>query len=189
MAGFPSSIAGGSKVVWRETRIWEDVPIADRTGSIDPAAWDLAYKIAGQVTALWTSTSNGGEWLFILEKAATALLPPGEYWAQFQLTDRANANNQFLGDRIPLKVEEDFGKISSPADFRTQAEKELVLLEAAIAAILEGKASSYSLAGRSVTALDLTALYSRQARIKARIDREKNKSLFSSSLTRFNRPQ
>jgi hypothetical protein len=189
MTGFPSSIVNGSKIVWRESRVWEDIPIADRTGSIDPAAWDLAYRIAGTTTALWTSTANGGEWLFILEKATTALLPPGDYWAQFQLTDRADASNQFLGDRISLKVEENFGAISSPADFRTSAEKELSQIEAAISAILEGKAASYSLAGRSVTALDLTALYNRQARIKARIDREKNQRFFNSSLIKFNPPQ
>lgn len=65
----------------------------------------------------------------------------------------------------------------------TQAELELSAVNTAILAILNGKSSSYSLAGRSVSALDLNTLYGIQAKLKARVARENGVS--TKSLIRF----
>lgn len=59
---------------------------------------------------------------------------------------------------------------SSPSP--TQAEQELAAVNAAILSILQGKSSSYSLAGRSVTVLDLNTLYQIQGKLSAKIARE-----------------
>lgn len=60
----------------------------------------------------------------------------------------------------------------APGASMSQAEQEFAAVNAAILAILEGGSSSYSLAGRSVTALDIETLYKIQGKLRARIARE-----------------
>lgn len=55
--------------------------------------------------------------------------------------------------------------------------QELALINAAITAILEGKAQSYSMNGRDVTRLDLNDLWKRKNELEAAIARDS--SIFS----------
>lgn len=50
--------------------------------------------------------------------------------------------------------------------------QELALINAAITAILEGKAQSYAINGRSVTRLDLASLWKRKSDLEIAISRD-----------------
>ena len=55
----------------------------------------------------------------------------------------------------------------------------LALVEAAIEALVTGGAESYSIGSRSVTKLDLAALFKQRNELQIRVDRESGRSPFS----------
>lgn len=165
MAAIPASFTAGDLVTWTQERAPEDATAITaylRTN----AASGATVAASGPVNGVWT---------FTLPAATTAQLTPGEWRLQEIATTPAGA---VTVNSASFSITQSLAYVGNPTavDLRSQAQKDLDDVEAAIRALTTG-AQEYWIGnsgnGRKVRRADLAELIKWRDRLKAQVAAEK----------------
>ena len=167
----PAQIRAGDTVQWIE-------PAAtDLDGNpATSATWTLTVFLRTNTasegaTASGAARSDGG-WDLALSAATTGGFDAGIWYWQQRITSGSTVISTGSGT---LEVLPALNYDGTPAAFdgRSQAEKDLEAVQAAIRAIISKGAKQYTIGSRSFTANDLGQLMQREAQLKAIVARER----------------
>lgn len=179
----PPSITAGVDVVWT------DVATTDIFGnSVTSATHNLTYyfrlNTAGEgVTA--TGTTYGDGWQVTIPAATSAGMNPSTGW-YFQAVLTAISGGAVTEySRGQIEVQASLAYAGSPAAFdgRTQAQKDLDAVQAAIRSLMTGGATQeYRIGNRSLKRYDLADLLALESQLKATVVRENKAKIIASGL-------
>ena len=167
----PASITAGSTQQWIE-------PVAtDPAG--DPAtsaSWTLSITFrtntAGEgATVTGTARSDGG-WDVALSAATTTSWDAGTWYWQTRINSGSDVVIVGSGTTTVM-ASLDYSGDPGAFDGRSQAEKDLDAVQAAIRSIISKGAKQYSIGSRSYTSQDLGQLMQRESQLKAIVARER----------------
>ena len=166
----PASIVAGSTVTWIEP------PALVTDSPATSASWTLQVSFrtntAGEgATAAGTARADGG-WDVALSATTTESWDAGTWYWQKKITSGAVVVVIGSGTTEVLPSL-DYTGDPTAFDGRSQAEKDLEAVQAAIRAIISKGAKSYSIGSRSFTSNDLGLLMQREAQLKAIVARER----------------
>ena len=173
MFNIPKQFTQGDRITWKE-----------KLDQYNPATDNLSCFIRGQNGSLdLTATplpsaspllgGTEGGWEFLIPEVSSATLAPGGYKVQFVIVTTAKGR-QTLGE-AELEVCPSFEDLTT-FDVRDADEIELEAITKAIAQVVSGGIVEYQIKGRKVTYQDLNTLTDRQAYLRNRIAKRKNKS-------------
>lgn len=160
------------EVVAGDSVSWDDCAFRDNLGnSIDSGGWTLAYSFRGPTSLDLIAVSNGSGWKTTLSTVSSAALQTGVYYWQSYATKGAERVNLSSGQ---LNVKQDLSQaITTPYDGRTQSQKDLEAVQAAMRAIVSGGAvAEYTIGTRSVRKMAMADLLNLESVLKARVYRE-----------------
>jgi hypothetical protein len=167
----PAEITAGSTLQWIEPAGTD--PAGDPATS---ASWTLTISFrtntAGEgATITGTARADGG-WDVALSAAVTGAWDAGVWYWQRKITSGSDVVITGSGTTTVLAS---LAYTGTPEAFdgRTQAEKDLEAVQAAIRAIVSGQSKQYSIGSRSFTKLELGVLMQREAQLKALVARER----------------
>ena len=180
---FPAVINEGDTVKWR------DVAAADSLGNpITSSIWTLKYYFRfdrNQHGATATGTAYGTGWEFSLSATTTDGFTAGDtgYW-QAVATRTSPSETVTLGTG-QFQVLANLAYTGNPGaiDNRSQVQKDLDAVQAAIRAIISGGVvKQYTIGNRSLSKYDLTDLLSLETKLKADLKREQMAQLIANGL-------
>ncbi len=160
---FPSQIYVGDAVSWTDT--------------VAPTAASFTYYFRTNAAsgATVAGTLSNGVWSFALSAATTSSFATGQWFYQAVSTTAGAPTTHYTGDFI-VSPSLSYAGAPTALDLRSQAEIDLVAVEAAIRALATG-AQEYRIGtptgGRMVKRADLAQLIAWRDRLKADIAREK----------------
>lgn len=163
MATIPAAFQQGDYVSWTET----DAP--------DGASAIVCYlrtNAASGATIGGVNTAEG--WVFVIEAAATQAFTPGDWFAQFRATVGGDPIT-YRQARFTVERSLAYSGSAGAIDLRTQAEKDLADVEAAIR-VVSGSAQEYRIGvgdgARLVKRANLPELIAWRDRLKAEVRKE-----------------
>ena len=167
----PAQITAGSTVQWIEPAAKD--PAGDPATS---ATWTLqiAFRTntAGEGATVNGSARSDGGWDVALSAATTTSWDAGTWYWQTKITSGSDVVIVGSGTTTVL-ASLDYSGDPTAFDGRSQAEKDLEAVQAAIRAIISKGAKQYSIGSRSYTSNDLGQLMQREAQLKAIVARER----------------
>jgi hypothetical protein len=167
----PRTITAGDSITW------SDAAAVDAGGDpIDSSDWTLRYYLrtnaASEGATVTGSAATGGGWDFTIAAATSTAFDAGTWHWQAQATYGSLVTTLGTG---PLRVLAALAYAGTPAalDGRSQAEKDLEAVQAAIRTIVEGGITQYAIGSRQATKLDLGKLMERESCLKGIVARER----------------
>jgi hypothetical protein len=179
----PPSITAGVDVVWT------DVATTDIFGnSVTSATHNLTYyfrlNTAGEgVTATGTAYDSG--WQVTIPAATSAGMNPSTGWYFQAVLTAISGGAVSEYSRGQIEVQASLAYAGSPAAFdgRTQAQKDLDAVQAAIRSLMTGGATQeYRIGNRSLKRYDLADLLALESQLKATVVRENKAKIIASGL-------
>ena len=171
----PRTITSGDKVWWFDEYLSGINPDTGGTISYSPTTHTLKHFLRGASQLDVIATDNGdGRWLSTISAVESSALVVGDYWVQVAVED-ANGDRTTL-DTVQVKVTPNLATVATEYDGRSNAQKQLDLVESAITDIVTNGVSSYSIKGRSATYQDLNNLRTLRDELRIRVSRERNPS-------------
>lgn len=179
----PPSITAGVDVVWT------DVATTDIFGNaVTSATHNLTYyfrlNTAGEgVTATGTAYADG--WQITIPAATSAGMNAGTGWFFQAVLTAISGGAVSEYSRGQIEVQASLAYAGSPAAFdgRTQAQKDLDAVQAAIRSLMTGGATQeYRIGNRSLKRYDLTDLLALESQLKATVVRENKAKIIASCL-------
>ena len=177
----PAQIRAGDTVKWR------DVASADVFGNPVSSAdgWALYYYLRTNTAsegATVTGSAYGTGWEFSIAQGTTAAFDVGQwYW---QAEARKSGEHITLGAG-QLEVLPGLNYAGSPAAFdgRTQAQKDLDAVQAAIRSMISGGAvAEYTIGSRRLKKMEMADLLTLESSLKAEVKREQKAALIANGL-------
>ena len=177
----PAQIRAGDTVKWR------DVASADAFGNPVSSGngWALYYYLRTNTAsegATVTGSAYGTGWEFSIAQGTTAAFDTGQwYW---QAEARKSGEHITLGAG-QLEVLAALSYAGSPAAFdgRTQAQKDLDAVQAAIRAMISGGAvAEYTIGSRRLKKMEMADLLTLESSLKAEVKREQKAALIANGL-------
>ena len=176
----PAQIRAGDTIRWR------DVAGRDNLGNpISSSSWTLTYYLRFNKThegATVVGTAYGTGWEFLIAQGTSTGFDAGQwYW---QAEARNSGVHQTLGAG-QLEVLPGLSYTGTPGAFdgRTQAQKDLEAVQAAIRAIISGGAvAEYTIGNRRLKKMEMTDLLMLEGKLKAEVKREQAASLAANGL-------
>lgn len=170
----PPSITAG------DSATWEDKPGRTLLGEqVTSANWALTYVIHSQGLTL-TGTPYGDGWRTSITAAQSATLTAGtHYWQAYATkgTDRVT-----LGSG-QLQVAANLAAAAPGYDARSQAQKDLDAVQAAMRAIVSGGAvQKYVIGNRELTKMAMSDLLTLESKLKADVARERRAELIANGM-------
>ena len=170
------------------TAIWVDDATVDIFGAaVDNTTYSLTYYLrantAGEGVTIASVAYESG-WKTTLAAATTSAMDAGTWYFQAVATKLSDASVLELG-RGSFTVEVSLAYAGTPGAFdgRSQAQKDLEAVQAAIRAIISGGGvSEYRIGNRSLKKYDLTELLALESRLKADVVREKKAEMIANGL-------
>ena len=177
----PSIIVAGTTIEWVDK-----ATTAGINESITSPDWILEYYLRTNTaseghTVQGTQYSNSTGWQFTISATDSAAFDAGNwYWAARAF----KSGKVFELGTGELEVKQSLQYSGTPAaiDNRTQTEKDLDAVEAAIRAMVADKAQEYSIGNRTFKRIDIKDLRDRDSQLKAIVLSEKRYSLKSQGL-------
>ena len=167
----PSEIRQGDTVKFRDDSTQDDLG-----NQIDSSGWTLSYSLRTNTASMGvqpTSTAYGTGWETTISSGTTGLMQPGRWYWQARATKGAEVITLGSGETEVL-ANLHYSGTPSAYDGRSQAEKDLADVEAAIRGIAQGGASKeYRIGTRMLKRYDLSELLVLKSQLKAEIVREK----------------
>ena len=167
----PAQITAGSTVQWIEPAATD--PAGDPATS---ASWTLQITFrtntAGEGATVNGSARSDGGWDVALSAATTTSWDAGTWYWQAKITSGSDVVIVGSGTTTVL-ASLDYSGDPTAFDGRSQAEKDLDAVQAAIRAIISKGAKQYTIGSRSYTSNDLGLLMQREAQLKAIVARER----------------
>jgi len=177
----PYEITAGTTVKWVD-----EATTAGLNQVISSPDWTLKYYLrtnAGNEghTATGTQYVNSTGWQFTISASDSAGFDAGDwFWSAIATKD---SDVFILGEgQLIIRQSLIYTGTPTPIDNRTQNEKDLDAVTAAIRAMVEDKAQEYSIGNRTFKRIDLDKLENLQAKLKSRVASEKRYSLISQGL-------
>ena len=165
---------------------WRDDAGVDNLGNtVSSATYTLTYYLRTNTThegATVVGTTYGTGWEFTIIAATTAAFDAGEWFFQAVATKTGSTITLGSGQ---LQVLTALSYTGQPAAFdgRTQTEKDLDAIQAAIRALLSnGVVKQYSIGNRSLTKYELPDLLALETKYKAELKREQKAQLIANGL-------
>jgi len=176
----PSTIRAGDTVKWRD-----DASVDVFGNEITSSDWTLKYYLRTNTAsegATSTGSAYGTGWEFTLAASTTADFDAGNwYWTAVATKDSEVIT---LGNGS-LTVEAALTYSGTPGAFdgRTQAQKDLDAVQAAIRAIVDGGVvQEYRIGTRNLKKYDLPDLIQLEGKLKAEVKREQQAELIANGL-------
>jgi hypothetical protein len=176
----PTTIRAGDTVKWRD-----DASVDVFGNEITSSDWTLKYYLRTNTAsegATSTGSAYGTGWEFTLSASTTADFDAGNwYWTAVATKDSEVIT---LGNGS-LTVEAALTYSGTPGAFdgRTQAQKDLDAVQAAIRAIVDGGVvQEYRIGTRNLKKYDLPDLIQLEGKLKAEVKREQQAELIANGL-------
>lgn len=176
----PAQIRAGDTVTWR------DEAARDNLGNaIDSSSWTLTYYLRTNTasegaTVVGTAYSSG--WTFTISATTSGGFDAGQWYWQALAT--AGSEKLTLGAG-QLEVLAGLNYTGTPGAFdgRSQAEKDLDAVQAAMRAIISGGAvAEYSIGSRRLKKMEMADLIQLEAKLKAEVKREQAATMVANGL-------
>ncbi|HNA51079.1 MAG TPA: hypothetical protein PK594_09535 [Mycobacterium sp.] len=168
--GEPASVTAGD--TWEWIKDFKDYTPTDGSGT-----WTLSYAIVGPDKLIWDaswSVAGTGDWTITIPAASTANLTTGTYrWTAILTGGSGFSGERATPDSGVFHVQPNPALLAA-GDTLSSAAKNLVVVEAAIAGRLTADMQSYSIGGRSVTAIPMNELMALRTRFREELWRERN---------------
>ena len=176
----PAQIRAGDTVTWRD-----DAARDNLGNAIDSGSWSLTYYLRTNTVsegAIVTGTAYGTGWQFTISQATTAGFDAGQWYWQ------AEARNSGVHHTIgsgQLEVLAGLSYSGTPGAFdgRSQAQKDLDAVQAAIRSIIAGGAvAEYTIGSRRLKKMEMADLLALEGKLKAEVKREQAAQLMANGL-------
>jgi hypothetical protein len=176
----PSEIRAGDTIQWR------DVEGVDNLGNtVSSAAYTLTYYLrfnAASEGATVVGTAYGTGWEFSIAAATSVNFDAGTWYWQAVATKTGSTITLGSGQSTVLAALS-YSGTPGALDGRSQAQKDLDAVQAAIRAIVSGGvAKEYTIGNRSLKKYDLTDLLALETKLKADVNREQKAQLIANGL-------
>jgi hypothetical protein len=178
---FPAKFTGGDLVKWRLgagiNHIGDEVTNENYT-----VKYYFRCNVASEGVTV-TGTSYGQGWEFEISASDSLAMDPGN-WHYQALGTRTSPDDTVTLARGSFEVLRSLAYTGTPGalDLRTQVEKDYDAVRAAIRAMIDDKAKSYTIGTRTYTRIDLPDLIARESQLKAQLMREQRQSLRAQGL-------
>jgi hypothetical protein len=176
----PSQIRAGDTIKWRD-----DAGVDNLGNAITSATWTLTYYLRfdhNNEGATVVGTAYGSGWEFVISQATSAAFDAGQWYFQAEATKSGEHVTLGAGQ---FEVLPSLSYTGSPTAFdgRSQAQKDLDAVDAAIRAIVTGGVvRQYSIGNRSLSKYDLSDLLALQSQLKAQVIREQKAEAIANGL-------
>ena len=175
----PKKIYAGTTIKWRD-----DSAVGPLNESITSADWTLTYYLRTNTTHeghTVAGTSYGTGWEFTISATDSAAFDSGDW---FFYAEATKGSEKFTLGNGQLEVLASLTYTGQPAAFdgRTQAEKDLDAVTAAIRAIIADKAAEYSIGNRTFKRVDLAELRSRESQLNYIVNLERRRAKIANGL-------
>jgi hypothetical protein len=176
----PSEIRAGDTIQWR------DVEGVDNLGNtVSSAAYTLTYYLrfnAASEGATVVGTAYGTGWEFSIAAATSAGFDAGTWYWQAVATKTGSTITLGSG-QLTVLAALSYSGTPAALDGRSQAQKDLDAVQAAIRTIVSGGvAKEYTIGNRSLKKYDLTDLLALETKLKADVNREQKAQLIANGL-------
>jgi len=156
---------------------WIEPAATDPAGEpATSASWTLQISFrtntAGEGATVNGSARSDGGWDVAISAATTTSWDAGTWYWQTKITSGSDVVIVGSGTTTVL-ASLDYTGAPTAFDGRSQVEKDLEAVQAAIRAIISKGAKQYSIGSRSYTSQDLGQLMQREAQLKAIVARER----------------
>ena len=179
----PPSITSGVDAVWVDAET-VDVFVDSVTSTTHSLVYYFRLNINAQALTSTSVASNSG-WKTTLSAAATTSVDPSPNWFfQAVLTKIGDSTVQEYS-RGQIEIRPSLAYTGTPGAFdgRTQAQKDLDAVKAAIRSIVAGGAvSEYRIGTRNLKRYDLSELLELESRLKSIVAKENKAKLIASGL-------
>ena len=176
----PSQIEAGDTVQWRD-----DAGVDNLGNAVSSATYTLTYYLRTNNThegATVVGTAYGTGWEFTIAAGTSAAFDAGDWYFQAIATKTGSTITLGTGQ---LQVKTTLSYTGQPAAFdgRTQTEKDLDAIQAAIRSLLNnGIVKEYTIGNRSLKKYDLPDLLALETKYKAELKREQKAQLIANGL-------
>jgi hypothetical protein len=176
----PSQIRAGDTVKWR------DDPSTDVFGnSIDSATWTLTYYLRTNTAsegATVVGSAYGTGWELTIAAATSVSFDAGNWYWQ-AIASKASEKFTLGSGQFEVLAALNYTGTPGALDGRTQSQKDLEAVQAAIRAMISGGAvAEYTIGNRTLKKLELTDLLALESTIKAQVVREQKAALIANNL-------
>ncbi len=176
----PAQIRAGDTVAWR------DEAARDNLGNaITSSSWTLTYYLRTNTAsegATVVGTSEGAGWQFTIAAGTSAGFDAGQWYWQALATSGADKLTIGSGQ---LQVLAGLSYTGAPGAFdgRSQAQKDLDAVQAAIRSIISGGAvAEYTIGSRRLKKMEMADLLALESNLKASVKREQAAQLMANGL-------
>ena len=176
----PSEIRAGDTIQWR------DVAGVDNLGNeVSSSDYTLTYYLrfnAASEGATVVGTAYGTGWQFSIAAATSVNFDAGTWYWQAVATKTGSTITLGSG-QLTVLAALSYSGTPAALDGRSQAQKDLDAVQAAIRTIVAGGvAKEYTIGNRSLKKYDLTDLLALETKLKADVNREQKAQLIANGL-------
>ena len=176
----PTTIRAGDTVKWRD-----DSTVDTFGNSISSAAWTLTYYLRTNTAtdgAIVTGSAYGTGWEFTIAAGTTINFDAAKWYWQAVATKDSEVLTLGNGT-FTVNAALTYSGTPGAFDGRTQAQKDLEAVQAAIRAILNGGVvQEYRIGTRNLKKYDLADLLQLEGKLKADVKREEQAELIANGL-------
>lgn len=177
----PAEIRAGDTIKWRDN--------AGRDAFGNPvssgAGWVLTYYLRfnhNNEGATVVGTSFGNGWEFNIAQATSAAFDAGQWYWQAEAT-KSGEHITLGAGQLKVLASLSYAGNASAFDGRSQAQKDLDAVQAAIRALISGGVvKEYSIGNRSLKKYELADLLTLEGTLKAEVKREQAAQLMANGL-------
>jgi len=178
----PSTIRAGDTVKWRD-----DASTDVFGNEVTSSVWTLKYYLRTNTAsegATITGSAYGTGWEFTISATTSAAFDAGNWYWQAIATRSDPAETLTLGNgSFVVKAALSYSDTPGAFDGRTQAQKDLDAVQAAIRAIVDGGVvQEYRIGTRNLKKYDLPDLIQLEGKLKAEVKREQQAELIANGL-------
>ena len=176
----PATIRAGDTVKWR------DEPSVDAFGNtVSSGTWTLTYYLRTNTAsegATSVGTAYGQGWEFTIAAGTSSGFDAGQWYWQALAT--SGGSKVTLGSgQLTVLASLSYAGTPGAVDGRSQAQKDLDAVQAAIRAIVSGGvAKEYTIGNRNLKKYDMADLLQLEAKLKAEVKREQMAELIANGL-------
>ena len=176
----PSEIRAGDTIQWRDVAGVDNLGNAVSSSDYTLTYW-LRYNAASEGATV-VGTAYGTGWQFSIAAATSVNFDAGTWYWQAVATKTGSTITLGSGQSTVLAAL-NYSGTPGALDGRSQAQKDLDAVQAAIRAILSGGVTKeYTIGNRSLKKYDLTDLLALETKLKADVNREQKAQLMANGL-------
>lgn len=141
-----------------------------------PNLYTLSVAIRGAGSLDLEAVTSNDDYLLTITKTQSGLLAAGDYSYQARITEDADEENVVTVETGSFKVLPNLAAIEGDYDARSPKQKQLDLVEDAIAQLTGNNSKQYKIKDREFTYLDLAELRAWRDQLRSEISRETRSS-------------